>query len=200
MILLYPLVIVFQIINEEKRQKCWHGWQQVGFWIDFSAFFVPEFQQCFEELLFQLWQNITASIYFLFYVAVSCGAEVGLGFVICGCDFCEFSLLLSKYHFYNAFMRKQLGIVTELIFWYFIKKDKVVPITWKRNRSICRLTSEINWITFMSVVLWGLVLDSLQFYSEQASRSAVFYRSLVKLPICKAFEEFYREMCTDRST
>lgn len=73
-------------------------------------------------------------------------------------------------------------------------------ITWKRKTSICRLPSEINLITVMSVVLWGLVLDSLQFYSEHASRSAVFYRLLVKLPICKAFAELYREMCTDRST
>lgn len=52
----------------------------------------------------------------------------------------------------------------------------------------------------MSVVLWGLVLDSLQFYSEPFLRSTVFYRLLVKVQICKAFAEFYREMCTDRST
>lgn len=163
MILSYPLVvIVFQIINEGKSQKHWHQWQQVRFWIDSFAFFVPEFQQCFEELLFQLWQSITASISFIFYVAVSCGAAVGLGFVICVCDFVVVSSVFCKIWpamqvpFYNPFMRKQLGIFTELIFWYFIKNDKFVPITWKRKRSksICRLTSETNWITLMSVVLW----------------------------------------------
>lgn len=71
--------------------------------------------------------------------------------------------LLCKYHLYNAFMRKQLGIFTELIFWYFVKKDKVAPITWKRKRTTCGLTNEVNWIRFVSVVLSGLLLDHFSF-------------------------------------
>lgn len=44
--------------------------QQESYWIDPSALFVPEFQQCFEEL-FQLWQGITVGIPLIFGLVVS---------------------------------------------------------------------------------------------------------------------------------
>jgi len=139
----------------------------------------------------------------------------GLDFVICGCCFCEFSLLQDmSCHaglFYSPCLRKQLGVFAELtfnsmtvIFWLFYEKwqGKVPGCALNLEKeeklsvnSICRLTCEISCNTLISVAVWGLVLDSLQCYLEQISRwylSAVFYRSLVNLLICKPFSEFYR--------